>query len=224
MLSILIPTNDTEFIVPLLNTIEEQSYHPEEWEIIVATDGCKKCDEHLLAIQEQYDGFNIYSCPTNMGIYKTINGMLNVADGDEYLIFGSDDVMHKDLLKTVYEHEGDIRQFRYWNLKNNISSHEPTRHHAAGAIWLNRFAITVLGGYKSWRYSADTEFIERAKSSKLTVTQIDKELFWYRHHEKTLTSTVKIRDRVNQRAQIKWNGYRENELYVNTDCNFGRFI
>jgi len=226
MLSILIPTNNTEYIEPLFDSIDAQSWDG-CFEVIVATDGCPECVNHLVELIPKYEWLNIYACPKNMGVYKTINTLLELSDGNDKLIFGSDDIMHTDLIKTLYEIEGDFKQMRFWDLREingeMYRSKNNNNTYAAGAVWLNQRCVDVCGGYKSWRYSADSEYVERVKSSFLTHVLIDKELFWYRTHDKNLTKTVDLAARAKQRSQIK-NNYGKHEIKTNPVCNTGRFV
>ena len=213
MLSILIPTNNTKYIRELFNSINTQTWDG-EFEVIVAVDGCEWCLYELLDMYEEFEWLNIYYCSKNMGTYKTINTLLELSDGNDKYIFGSDDIMHPDLLKTLYEVEADFKQTQYWNLHGDKITLEKSGHHAAGSVWMNQKCIDVLGGYKPWKYSADTEFVERVKSSFLKHVQIDKPAFIYRHHSDNLTYSVNQDARVKQRSEIKWNGYEKHELKV----------
>ena len=223
MLSVLIPTNNTKYIEALFQSIDTQTWKG-EYEVIVAVDGCKECTKHLLDIQYKYDFLNIYDCPTNMGVYKTINALLELAEGDKMLIFGSDDIMHQDLFKSLYEVEGDFYQFRFWNLHDGYAGYDHTKHFAAGAVCLSRKALEVCGTYKSWRYSADSEYVERVKCSSLKHVKIDKEMFWYRNHKENLTATVDLTARAKQRQQIKFGNYGKHEIKVNGETNTGKFV
>ena len=208
--------------MPLFHSIDKQTWDG-EWEVIVAVDGCKECTDYLLENQYQFDWLNIYDCPKNMGVYRTINTLMGLAE-DDMLIFGSDDVMHPDLIKSLYEVEGDFKQFRFWHLRGEYAGYDHHKTYAAGAVWLNQKTLSTLGGYKDWRYSADSEFVERVKSSDLIHTKIDKELMWYRSHPDNLTATVDLGARARQRAQIKFNGYGKSELYVHRKANSGEFV
>lgn len=227
MLSVLVSTNNTTHIEELFKTIDTQNYMP-EYEVIVVIDGCKECKDHLLSIYKNFPAINLYDCPKNMGIYKSTNTLISLAEGDDLLFFGSDDLMLPNLVEEIYlqkeKHDADVVQFLYHDLRGKHYRVQRTKHHAAGALWMRKSVFKILGGYMPWRFSADTELVERIKSTNLKHIQVDLPLFLYRTWGDNLTTTVSMDARIKQRSKIKWHGYKQKELHINPIKNIGEWI
>ena len=227
-LSIVIPTNNTEYIEETIKSIGQQTYLTDvrKYEIMVGVDGCKECLQDLLQMyQEEPHNFFIYNYEKNMGTYLTLNSLIKEAYYDDIMIFGADDIMLPHMVETIYKQKGkaDIVQYYYSQIttKGNKNILSEPKHTAAGAIWLKKYVWNRLGGFKPWRYSADSEFLERAKSANYKIKIIPEELFIYRMWDNNLTSTVPTQERIKQRSQIKFNGYSKDEIKINTEYNEG---
>jgi glycosyltransferase involved in cell wall biosynthesis len=204
-LPIIIPTNNSKYLQPLLDSIVDQEYIPDH-EIIIGVDGCEKALQDALVLQDEYD-LKIFFCKKNIGVYQTLNALLDVAKGNEIFISGSDDICTTDMFEEIYKYGNDIRRFKYVYLKDEELYANPYPRYAAGCFWMRKSVLTSCGYFKPWRYSADSEFQERAKSAGIVTDFIDKELLIYRIHPENLTHTVKITDRIKQRNKLKLNGH-----------------
>ena len=229
-LSILITTNNVEHIDKTLKSINDQSYKPKNFEVIVGIDGCSTCEAKLDDLMDLYDWLYVYVCPENKGTYLTRNTLIKESEFDDILFFDSDDTMYPHMLDRIYKindkHQYDLVNYHFhrWEMNGNNNVVYYDEQPAAGSFWIKRYVMNILGGFKSWRYSADSEFMERFKSSRYTLKTIEQPLFIYRRWDKSLGNTVPIADRVRQRDKIQFHGYYHDEINITPEYNDGDWL
>lgn len=124
---------------------------------------------------------------TNKGCYITINTLLSLTNSDNIIIFSGDDIMLPNLVYEVMSVNGLFKRFQYYTYYNKNRINENGTHHAHGVVYLNKTILKLLGGYKPWVCSADTDFMRRVDLLKIKQILIDKKLFYYRSHKNSLT-------------------------------------
>lgn len=227
-LSILIPAYGNEqYIEQTIASLYSQSLPLFSTEIIIGIDGDPSLLNKIIDIRRdnrQTYNFDIFYCNENKGAYIMRNTLLKIRKkNNDVLFFDSDDVMNMDMLYHLIPETGHIKRFKYSMLKNDIEYNQPVYDHANGSLWVSNDAIETLGGYKDWRYSADTEFLKRAELSGLEINNIDLVLFKYRQHNKTLTSTIPTINRI-RKGEVINQMTKDNELKIKPITNEGYFV
>ena len=77
----------------------------------------------------------------------------------------------------------------------------------------------MCGGYHHNRFSSDFELLTRLRKFTKTVN-LNNYVFYYRAHEKSLTTTVNKKNRIDFDNMVRKTNYTENNVKVNTVvCN-----
>lgn len=190
-ISIIIPAYEAQdFIEECLDSIQNQTYFQnfDDYEILIGVDGCEKTLEKLLEIKENYKNLKVFMMDSNMGAYVTINTLVSISKYENFIIFGSDDIMLSELIEESSKYFGEYDIVRWWyhNYKNNTIISVANRG-ANGALFLKKSTFNKMGGYRDWKCAADLEFLQRASTiSKQFI--IEKPLMLYRIHNKSLTN------------------------------------
>jgi len=190
-ISIVIPAYKAEkFIEECLDSIKKQTYFSENnnFEIIVGVDACKSTLKKLKEIRSKYRNLRILMMEKNLGTYVNLNTLISECEFENILIFGADDIMLPKLIERTVEEMGsnDIVRFGFKCIdkdKNIIDDEIITP--AIGANLTKKEVFNKLGGYKDWRFSADTDFMKRSEEFKTVF--IKEQLFLYRRHPQCLT-------------------------------------
>jgi len=212
MLSIIITTNNVKYIEETVNSIYNQLFLPKEYEILIGIDGCEQCAKEILnkSFVKDTEHVFIFNFKENKGTYITRNTLIKESYGDELLLFDSDDVMFPNMIEVIYKYKKKydvIRfQFNQINIKGNKHTFEPNYDvYAAGVFFMKKYVWNYLGGFKSWRFSADTDFHHRVdKSEKYFVKFINEQLFLYRMWEKNLTNKIPIKNRLEKKNEMMY--------------------
>lgn len=160
----------SDFIESCLNSIVSQKT-PLQIRIVVGVDGCAETKKKVQEIQSNYPNFLAVWFPENKGPYITFNSLLKyVPKGAIIQRFDSDDIMHPNMIQTMYEHFPSYSKF-------------------SGISMLPKALYMELGGFQPWRCAGDTEFRQRAR--KLIHINGLPQLFERRQHENQLTKSEK---------------------------------
>lgn len=172
-------------------------------ELIVGVDGCQQTWE--IVSQIRHPAVKCVKMAYNYGPYITFNTLMKFASGDLIARFDADDLMLPGYLFVQiyildsFDNIGITRTWSiYTDLNNNpVSVKLPSgayipidgKHRAAsnGQITMKRKVWDGLGGYKPWRCSADTDFIERAIVSDIVIYEVKDFLYIRRIHDQSLT-------------------------------------
>lgn len=197
-ISIIIPAYKTQaFIQECLDSLESQTYFQDfnNYEILVASDGCYETFAKLQEIAHNYRNLSIFLMKNNHGPYVTINTLLEIAKYKWALIFGSDDIAMNHMIETIMlnKDSGNILQFGYYNFKDSIILQENIDYNhfrmAHGTVLIDKDVVLEHGGYQPWKCGADTELLKRL-SRKLRGISITIPLFYRRLHDSSLTHTM----------------------------------
>jgi glycosyltransferase involved in cell wall biosynthesis len=182
LISVVIPTWNSEAVLPLaLQSLCEQSFR--DFELIVS-DGASA--DGSLAVVERFaaalPGLRVDSRP-DKGVYDAINRGVRLANGDWFLVLGSDDRLHaSDTLALVAIHlkSAGEAQVVYGDVRMMVANHSgvPPGGRFAGAVPLQRLfganmcqqsvfyrreLFDTLGGFdERYRLYADWAFNIRA--------------------------------------------------------------
>jgi glycosyltransferase involved in cell wall biosynthesis len=157
-------------------------------ELLVGVDGCAKTWTALSA--QRHPSMTFCRMAYNYGPYITFNTLMRLATGD--------------LIKQVniLQNKPNIGIIRTWSvytdmrclpvavrLANGVSTPVNGERRACshGQLMMRREVWKRLGGYKPWRCSADTDFINRAKFSGIGMHEVQDFLYIRRIHEGSLT-------------------------------------
>lgn len=224
--SILIASyNMVEFIEECLNSIKNQTFfqNNDNYEVLVGIDGCNKTFEKIKEIKNKYpEQFKFYFMEENMGVYITINTLLVNSVYDKIICFGSDDIMMPKMIEKINDKIGecDFVKFECANfLDNDIKKIQ--RVYVPDGVSCNTWKVHYsLGGYKSWRTTADTDFLFRRKNFFKEKT-IFGPLFYRRIHKNSLTQNPLTGHGSKQREEYKKQlKYHYNKIeYVQPEIN-----
>lgn len=197
-ISILITAFKTgNYIQQCLDSIEKQIYFKgnNKFEVIVGVDACMNTWKRLMQIKDKYRNLTCILMQKNVGTYVTMNTIIPLAKYENILRFDSDDIMKPNMIKKIMSVSSkyDIVRFKFTSFNNNIrniihgnSGHMP----AVGSVFFKKRVFDMCGGYKRYRFSADSELLKRVKKfTKINI--LNDQLFFYRRHSNNLTTTVK---------------------------------
>lgn len=221
----LISTYDNvDYIEECLDSIENQTFYKDEnnkFQVLVGVDGCQKTYEKIQTIKHKYRNLEVYNMPKNMGAYVALNTLIPYIKYENVIVFGSDDVMVPNGVEILSKTDpsSDIVKFRFHVFVgdiSNVTSSPPTQ--AAGAIMIKKRVFGMCGGYHHNRFSSDYELLVRV--DKFTKTQlINDQVFYYRAHQKSLTSTVDKGVRMKFDNQVRRTVYTKDNIKITPVVN-----
>jgi hypothetical protein len=187
---------------------------------LVGVDGCLKTLEKLKTISYKYNNLKIYLMDSNKGCYITINTLLSLTKSDDVIIFNGDDIMLPNMISDIMLSDGLFKRFQYYTYysENKIMNNT---HHAHGVSYLHKSILKELGGYKPWVCSADTDFMRRLALLNIKETLIDKKLFYYRIHPKSLTQrkSTKMGTLIRSEYELLMSKNNKSNCYVDPIIN-----
>lgn len=216
--------NNVEHIEECLDSIENQSFFKNKqikYQVLIGVDGCEGTYDKIVSIKNKYRNLDVYNMKKNMGAYVALNTLLPYVKYDNILIFGSDDVLLPNAIETLSNRVGDydIIKFRFKVFVNNIMNvvSEPPSQ-AAGAILIHKRVFDLCGGYHENRFSSDYELLVRV-GKFVKIQPIKDVIFYYRAHDKSLTTTVDKRVRMNFDNQIRRTNYNMDNVKITPVMN-----
>lgn len=239
--SIIIPAYKAEkYIEKCLDSIENQTYFKDNnnFEILVGVDGCEKTLEKLLNIDDKYRNLRILNMKSNMGVYVTLNTLLDAVTSEHIIRFDSDDIMCSDMISAIMYHEhrnkrdkNKVIRFGFLNFNNDeekLLSHEyvwnenKTFTLGNGQIYFNKNILKYVGGYEPWICAADTDFYVRIEKCLIKVIIIDNYLFYKRIEKNSLTQHKKTgRESDVRKEYVKKiiENHKNNIIFINKVTN-----
>lgn len=216
--------NNVDYIEECLDSIENQSFYKDnnnKFQVLVGVDGCQKTYEKLLSIKGKYRNLEIYNMLENKGAYIALNTLIPYIKYDNVIVFGSDDVMVPDGVEILSKTDptADLVRFRFHVFAgniNNVTSSPPAQ--AAGALMIRKKVFDMCGGYHENRFSSDYELLVRV--GKFTKTQfINTPIFYYRAHQKSLTTTVNKKTRIDFDNMVRRTNYTKDNMKITPVVN-----
>lgn len=215
------------FLVPVFNTKE---YFDEcvtsiinacdkdiNYEIIVGIDNDYDFIRHILD-NEYGENVKFYFFEENMGLSYVKNTLAHLSKYNNILFIDSDDVCTKELVNEYKHHinDYDIIRWKAISFKDGENYIKKTEIHSAdlgGCFGIKKEIFLKENGFHPWRCQSDDEFMIRTKDSYNT-KKINKGLFYYRRHNKSLSNNPKT----NSASKLRktYVNYLENHIANNT--------
>ncbi len=192
-----------EYVQDCLNSVFSQQL-PNGWkmQVLLGIDGC---DDTLKATETiSYPDLGIVYLQKNHGTYITFNTLMAYATGELICRFDADDVMQPDYLRAHILSIGpDVDMAMSWSIYTDVNlqatshvmAHEfyhpangLNRRAAEGQFVIKREVWQRLGGFRAWRCSADTDFLNRIQTAGFKPCTIEQFLYLRRTHENSLTA------------------------------------
>ena len=166
--SVIIPAWKAKYTIEkcLESVFNQTHFVHNEFEVIVAVDGCPETLEKIKSIKNRYQPqLNILDIKHNSGTYIALNTAISQAKYKNIVIFGADDEMYHDMIEKIasrYNEGFKIIRFKYDNYKNDQFLSQ-VRHFSYGAISFKKCVWEKLNGFVDWRVAGDSEFCYRAE-------------------------------------------------------------
>jgi glycosyltransferase involved in cell wall biosynthesis len=156
------------FIEECLDSVKNQTYFKENdsYEVLVGIDGCIDTLKRVKEIKSNYpEQFKFYFMKENMGMYITTNTLLIKSNYDKIICFGSDDIMMPKMIEKINKNIGDfdVLKFKVAEFTDDIYNFKISNSFFEGASCYKSSVYDIFGGYKSWRTSADSDFLFRTR-------------------------------------------------------------
>ena len=199
----------SEFIEECLDSIINQTYFLKnniKYEILLGIDGCEETLNKVKEIKHKYKNLIVFNMNKNMGVYITLNTLIDYTSYDYIIRFDADDIMMYDMIEKIISENDqnyDIIRFKSYSFKESINKIKPSGY-AHGVCFFNRIVFNIGGGFKDWICAADTEFFERTKGY-IKIKNLKEYLFYRRLHKNNLT----IKKDTGHNSQIR-NKYIKN--------------
>jgi len=187
--SVIVPAYNTEkYIEECLDSIQSQTVFKDNdnYEILLGIDGCEKTLNKVLEIKNKYKNLIVIYFKENKGTFITLNSLLERVSFSKTITVGADDMQMNRLIQQVEPHmvDNDLVLYYCQNFtedgRNSLSPKEMEGIAAVKwSVWEN------IGGYKSWKAGADSDFEMRTKSFKRKI--LKKPLYLRRIHSESLT-------------------------------------
>lgn len=183
-LSIIIPYFETyELTKKLLCELLIQIGTPHV-EVILIDDGCneKRFDEYMDFINENFTYTNVKIIhQENMGVAKTRNKGVDIANGKYISFIDCDDMITMDyvdtLLKAIDNYDTDVINFNWYDMTEHREYRKPHNYAPWKAIYkketMPKFAETYEYGHE------DVPFQEEIDSGRYSITYLDKMIYMY---------------------------------------------
>jgi glycosyltransferase involved in cell wall biosynthesis len=193
-----------KFIGEALESILMQNI-PEGYklDVIVGVDGCDETWNAVCALN--YENVRYLKMESNQGTYITFNTMMMYTNADLIVRFDADDIMLQDYLANQIDfltNNQDVAITRTWSIYTDLNNRPikaglendtftaengESKKVAAGQFMMRKEVWKQLGGFKSWRCSADSEFLVRARFFGFKMEEIEHFGYLRRMHANSLT-------------------------------------
>lgn len=195
--------NARNWLMDCLDSVFSQALPPGwKMEILLGIDGCNDTLELTRHIQHPY--LCIFYLKNNSGTYMTFNTLMRHATGDLICRFDADDVMKPGFLSSqIQAIERGIDMTMTWSIYTDVNlnptsyvlAHEVyhpenglNRRGSEGQFIIKRDIWKRLGGFRTWRCGADTDFFKRIRAAGFSHAVIPEFLYFRRTHEDSLTT------------------------------------
>ena len=187
MISLVIPAFQAKsYIKECVDSIVIQC---DDYEIIVAVDGCKTTLEYLKTIKTLYEpNLRILWLPKNRGTYVALNSAIRKAKGDEIMIVGADDKLLLGAVDKLRGLDQEYIRYGYQNFKDDevVEIKKKPSGISWGGCYFKKYVFKKLNGFRDWQVAGDREFATRAE--KIVDIYILNEIFYLRRiHESNIT-------------------------------------
>jgi hypothetical protein len=204
-ISIIIPAyRAQDYIEECLDSIEKQG---KNIEILVGIDNCQTTLDKLIQIKEKYSKLSIFFSEKKVGPYILRNSLAIHAKTNNLLFFDADDIMTNDSLSIILSYNNGSRpiRFSYFNFKdgeNHLITNQKNQSVAHGVFFIPVKIFKSTGGFQSWEFAADTEFMKRCDANRILSLNLNQGLFYRRIHPMSLTQNSSTGYQSIQRKKI----------------------
>jgi len=204
-ISIIIPAyRAQDYIEECLDSIEKQG---KNIEILVGIDNCQTTLDKLIQIKEKYSKLSIFFSEKKVGPYILRNSLSIHAKTNNLLFFDADDIMTNDSLSIILSYNNGSRpiRFSYFNFKdgeNHLITNQKNQSVAHGVFFIPVKIFKSTGGFQSWEFAADTEFMKRCDANRILSLNLNQGLFYRRIHPMSLTQNSSTGYQSIQRKKI----------------------
>jgi hypothetical protein len=153
-----------------------------------------------------------------------MNTLIPIIEYSNMILFGSDDIMKPNMVETLLDISDnyDIIQYKFDTFiddnKNNVLKRESSHMFAIGCIFIKKGVFDLAGGFNQSRFSSDFELLTRVDKF-VKKYKLNKSLFLYRKHNKSLTKTVPLSERAIFDNIIRVTKYNETNVKIKTENN-----
>ena len=210
--SLLLPVYNSEsFLIDTLKSISEIEYS--SFEVIIINDGSTDSSKSIcLDFCERFSNFNFHENEKNIGLIKTLNKGLLIANGRYVVRVDSDDLFHKSILR---EYSNKIKRldantnfilfsksyyikgekivkpiFRYFVLDENIKKIiflDNQINHPSSCFPNRKLKNVLYGDENDVKYFEDSDLWVRLLAKGYKVVSTDYRYLYYRVHESSIT-------------------------------------
>lgn len=189
-LSIIISTyKNTQYLDECFDSIIN-SKKTHNIEVLLGVDGCLETYNYLKSIEIPIF-FKVFFFEKNLGPYTVFNTLVEQANSDKIVFFGSDDIMMESFVPTVIKKikKNNFVKIASINFEDKKSPNfDSDILYSDGVIGINKSNFIKLNGFEPWVCGADTDFNLRCGSYGLKTSTINEILFLRRIHKNGLTS------------------------------------
>ena len=193
--------NYGQFIEKCIKSVLNQDYKNIEY--IIIDDGSNDKSSEIIKYYSKKFKFKCYF-QKNIGLVKSINKAIKVSNGKYVMRVDSDDFLTKtavnDLIKTIYKYNSDLVFPDYYLVDINDKILKRVKRHnfnkkitllnqpAHGACTLYKKTVFEEVGFYSKKFDCqDGVYMWIKVINKYKISNINKPLFYYRQHPKSLT-------------------------------------
>ncbi len=179
------------YIEECLDSIYNNTYinNNDEFEVLVGVDGCESTESKMRKIMGKYKNLRLLVNDKNVGVYTTINTLMEQCRYDIILRFDADDVMKPTMISRgmFFAIKYDVVMFGYDTFCTIISDVWPSQFkHAHGVVFMKKELFERAGGFRAWSCAADSEFLSRTRNHSNRYKMMSR-LFYRRIHDNSLT-------------------------------------
>lgn len=199
--------NVSNFLEECLDSIANQTYFKKKdnYEVLIGIDGCNDTLEKTLKIKDKYSKhFMFYFMKENKGTYVTTNTLLSNSIYNKIVRFDSDDIMFPKMIEKIDSNilDFDCLKFKAAEFVDNINKFKISSTPLDGVCCYKRGVFDIFGGYKSWRTSADSDFLFRTRQF-IKEKSIPHCLYYRRIHSNSLTQNPDTGYNSKQREEYR---------------------
>jgi len=170
---------------------------PIEFELLLGIDGCLATLNKVKEIQQKYrfEWLVVYWSAKNVGTYVLRNTLATLSTTKHLVFFDSDDIMTPFYLQRVYEESRKSMSLVVYYFGHGFNGKfvkdsknfklQPSGH---GTFYCRKSIFMHIGGFKSWRCAADTDFLQRVKATRSRISFHRHVLYYRRMNPTSLTN------------------------------------
>ena len=151
------------------------------FEILIGIDNCYETLE-TVSNNNFNDNVKFYFSKENVGPYFIFNSLSQIAQYDNLLFFGVDDIPKSNLLSVILPElkKSDLVRFHVTKkINGQPNPNENNKVVGPGVFAIKKQTFFKYNGFYPWRTSADTEFNMRTISKKINEKVLDESLMYY---------------------------------------------